>query len=153
MRRTAVLLVCLLVAGAAGAVPPAAVELLKSTPPTCVAERFGRVTVKLGSKEPNTRTGMAPSPVNYRRAFAKLQKEAAERGGHAVVLRGHEAHFYAKTARPPREPTFVQLSGDVVNLKPDLTGCRLVALDTDQFAQDVLEREGEKVTLHTTSVY
>ncbi len=153
MRGTAVLLMCLMVSASVQAAPADSVEILKSTPPTCVAERFGRVTVKLGSKEPNTRTGMAPSPVNYRRAFAKLQEEPAERGGHAVVLRGHEAHFYAKTARPPREPTFVQLSGDVVTLKSDLTGCRIVALDMDQFAQDVLAREGEKVTLHNTTVY
>lgn len=41
----------------------------------------------------------------------------------------------------------------MVTLKSDLTGCRIVALDMDQFAQDVLAREGEKVTLHNTTVY
>lgn len=152
MQRSAVLVLCLM-AAAAHARPPEPVELLKSVPPTCVAERFGRVTVELGSKEPNQRTGMNPSPVSYRKAFAKLQKEAGELGGHAVVLRGHQADFYAKNARPVRLPTFLQLSGDVVNLKPDLEGCRIVALDAEQFAQDALEREGEKVTLHNTTVY
>jgi hypothetical protein len=153
MQRSAVLVLCLMAAGAAHARPPEPVELLKSVPPTCVAERFGRVTVKLGSKEPNQRTGMNPSPVSYRKAFAKLQKEAGELGGHAVVLRGHDADFYSKNARVARLPTFLQLSGDVVNLKPDLEGCRIVALDAEQFAQDALEREGEKVTLHNTTVY
>lgn len=153
MQRSAVLGLRLMAAGAAHARPPEPVELLRSVPPTCVAERVGRVTVKLGSKEPNQRTGMNPSPVSYGKAFAKLQKEAGELGGHAVVLRGHVADFHTKNARVARLPTFLQLSGDVVNLKPDLEGCRIVALDAEQFAQDALEREGEKVTLHNTTVY
>lgn len=70
-----------------------------------------------------------------------------------MVLRGHQADFYAKNARAVRLPTFLQLSGDVVNLKSDLGGFRIVALDAEQCAQDALELGGEKVTLHTSTVY
>lgn len=60
MQGSAVLVLCVMAAVAAHARPPEPVELLKSVPPTCVAERFGRVTAKLGSKEPDQRTGMNP---------------------------------------------------------------------------------------------
>ncbi|MGH8036780.1 MAG: hypothetical protein ACREPC_01515 [Stenotrophomonas sp.] len=90
--------------------------------------------------------------MSYSKAFAKLQEEAGKRGGHAVVLRAHEAQFYTKSTRVAQLPTFVQLSGDAVVLKRDLEGCRIVALDAEQFAQDALEREGEKVTLRTPTV-
>lgn len=152
MQRSAVLALCLMVSGAALAHQPGPAQLLESVPPTCVGERFGRVTIKLGSKEPNPRTGMSPAAVSYRRAFAKLQEEAAKRGGHAVVLRGHEAQFYTKGARVARLPTYVQLSGDAVTLKPDLAGCRIVALDAEAFAQDALGREGEKITLENSTI-
>jgi len=44
MQRSAVLGLCLMAAGAAHARPPESVGLLKSVPPTCVAERFGRAS-------------------------------------------------------------------------------------------------------------
>ncbi len=150
MRRIVVLGVFLLACGPAVADPPVPVELLRSTPPTCVAERFGRISVQLGSPEPNTNTGMAPTPVSYQKAFAKLQKAAGERGGHAVVLRAHEAKFYTKGTRVAQRPTFVKLSGDVVTMKRDLQGCRVVPLDVAQFVDDALQQEREQVTLHTS---
>lgn len=152
MQRSAVLVLFLMAAGAAHARPPEPVELLVG------AAHLRGGAVRPGHGEAGQQGAQPahrhePSPVSYRKAFAKLQKEAGELGGHAVVLRGHDADFYSKNARVARLPTFLQLSGDVVNLKPDLQGCRIVALDAEQFAQEALAREGEKVTLHNTTVY
>lgn|GEM_PF-2050931 len=153
MQRIAVLALMLVAARAIAAEPSAPAEILLSTPPSCVSERLGRITVKLGTEAPNPRTGMAPPPVSYQKAFEKLQKVASERGGEAVVLRGHEAHYYTKGARIARRPTYLELGGDVVNLKAHGEGCTIVYLDTDRFEQEALAREGDKVTLINGMAY
>ncbi|MDR7097669.1 hypothetical protein J2X04_000016 [Lysobacter niabensis] len=110
-----------------------ATALLLEESPSCVQARLGRVSVHLGSREPNDRTGMAPASVSYRKAFAELVQAAEARGADAVVLRSHEADYVGKGARQPRRPTWLYLEGAAVRLKPPVQFCHLVIIDPAEF--------------------
>lgn len=127
---------------------PTNVQLLAASP-TCVKDRLGQVSITLGIKEPNLRSGMRPSSVSYRQAFAKLQDAASSKGGEAVVLRGHEAAYFTKSARQARRPTFVSLQGAVVNLEAHGAGCTLALLDPAEFERDAMARQREDVAKDT----
>ncbi len=124
------------------------VQLLASSP-TCVKERLGQVSVELGAKEPNLRTGMRPSPVSYRQAFIKLLEAARSKGGEAVILRGHEAVYFTKSARQPRRPTFLSLQGAVVSLQSHGVGCDLARLDPATFEREAIAQKRADAVLDT----
>ncbi|UNK48703.1 hypothetical protein MNR01_13250 [Lysobacter sp. S4-A87] len=128
------------------------VRLLGASP-SCVKDRLGQVSVTLGSREPNLRTGMAPTTVRYRDAFAKLQAAASAKGGEAVVLRGHEAGYFTKGAKKARRPTFLSLQGAVVTLHAHGAGCALAALDPAEYERDVSGKEPEDVVIFTGTAF
>jgi len=131
-------LVVALSASAAGT--SSEVQLLMNAP-DCVTERLGQVSISLGTKEPNLRTGMRPNSVSYEKAFDRLQEAASAAGGDAVILRGHEASYFTKSARQARRPTFLVLRGAVVKLRGHGTGCMLAKLDRAAFVRDALAKE------------
>jgi hypothetical protein len=114
------------------ATQPATALLLEESP-SCVQARLGRVSVRLGSREPNERTGMPPASVSYRKALAELARAAGARGADAVVLRSHEADYVGKGARKPRRPTYLYLEGAAVRLQSPVQSCRLVIIDPAEF--------------------
>lgn len=61
--------------------------------PGCVVERLGRVRIEVGNKAPDPRRGGHLSAVSYAK---RLGVAAGERGAHAVILREHEADYFAK---------------------------------------------------------
>jgi hypothetical protein len=148
MRRVAVvgLLIVAMAPTAFGA--SSDVQVLASSP-ICVKDRLGQVSITLGDREPNLRTGMEPSSVSYRKAFEKLEEAARARGGEAVVLRGHEAAYFTKSARPARRPTFLLLQGAVVNLDAHGAGCALARLDPKEFERDAMSRRRENLAKDT----
>jgi hypothetical protein len=115
------------------------VRLLMSSPP-CVEQRLGQVAVSIGSKEPNPRTGMAPSGVSYKKAFDKLARAAAEKGGNAVVLRDHQADYFTKGARRAQRPTYVLLQGAVVVVWTHKDQCPMTIIDPSEFERDATTR-------------
>lgn len=129
-----VLAMLLLIAPAHGANESTDVRLLMASP-RCVEQRLGQVTVGVGSKDPNPRTGMAPRGVSYQRAFEKLAEAAAEKGGNAVVLRHHQADYFTKGARRPLRPTYVSLQGAVVLLAAHDAECPLALIDPSEFEE------------------
>lgn len=132
--------------------PPADVRLLSSSP-ACEHRRLGQVSVTLGEQAPNLRTGMRPSAVDYRLAFAKLARAAQAKGGDAVVLRGHEAAYVTKGARPSRRPSYVSLQGAVIALANRDAACELDLLDPQTFAREVLERGAQDVVKETGTAF
>ncbi|SFK43718.1 hypothetical protein [Lysobacter sp. cf310] len=142
------LLAGLALAPASASEPAPGVRLLTSAP-TCAHRRLGQVSVTLGEKAPNLRTGMRPSPVDYRLAFDKLARAAQAKGGDAVVLRGHEAAYVAKGARASRRPSYVSLQGAVIALANPDAACELALLDPQTFAREVLAREAQDVVEET----
>jgi hypothetical protein len=138
---------------AAGAADPSPGVQLLSASPSCVKDRLGQVSVTVGNREPNLRTGMAPTSVSYRAAFAKLQQAASAKGGNAVVLRGHQADYFSKSAKKARRPTFLSLTGAVVNLDADVTGCALARLDPAEFERDALAKQKEDVVIFTGTAF
>lgn len=144
------LLVMSIVANAAD--PSTGVQLLSASP-SCVTDRLGQVSVTLGNREPNLRTGMAPTSVSYRAAFAKLQQAASAKGGDAVILRGHEADYFTKSAKKARRPTFLLLTGAVVNLDDNAAGCDLARLDPAQFERDAVAKQPEDVVIFTGTAF
>lgn len=118
--------------------------LLESDPP-CVAERLGRVRIALGEERPDPRRGGAVPGVSYARALSKLTAAAAQRGADAVVIREHQADYFAKGSRRPSRPTYVMLAGVALRLKPATGGCALAKIDPAEFERSALERDRENV--------
>lgn len=141
--------ILLVAAVAANAADTSSDVLLLASSPACVKDRLGQVSITLGSREPNLRTGMRPTPVSYRQAFEKLQEAASAKGGEAVVLRGHEASYFTKSARQARRPTFLSLQGAVVNLEAHGVGCPIARLDPVEFERDAIARQREDVVKNT----
>jgi hypothetical protein len=148
--------VCLLSAHIALAVPcafgaegaPANIRLLGGSP-SCVERRLGVVSVTLGSREPNPRSGMPPPGVSYRTAFARLIEAAESKGANAVVLRAHEAAYIAKGARRPKRPTYLSLQGAAVRLDDKVRGCVLDVIEADEFERRAAEKERDNMTRNT----
>lgn len=133
-----------LAAASAGAAPePGEGARVLTASPACAHRRLGQVSVSLGSKEPDMRTGMPPSAVSYPRAFAKLASAARAKGGDAVVLRSHDAAYVAKGARLGRRPTYVSLQGAVIALADPDGRCALALLDPVAFERQALERQAQ----------
>lgn len=143
------LLACLLlgigVADVTAADPKQAGVRVLQTSPSCVHSRLGRVSVTLGNKEANQRTGMPSSGVSYRKAFARLMDAAEAKGADAVVLRGHEAAYIAKGTRRSRRPTYVSLQGAAIRLDANAASCDLVVIDPAEFERRALAGEREEV--------
>jgi hypothetical protein len=114
--------------------------------PACVEKRLGIVSVELGSKEEqDRRSAMAPTRVSYRSAFDRLAEAAQEKGGDAVILRGHEAAYLAKGGRRTWHPSYVWLKGAAIRLAPDVAGCELAVVDPGQFERDARNKQHEDV--------
>jgi hypothetical protein len=124
------------------------VRILQSSP-ACVQKKLGQVSVSLGNKEPNPRTGMAPTPVSYKKVFARLAQAAQEKGGDAVVLRGHDAGFVTKGARIARRPTYLSLQGAVLVLDDARGDCALALVDPAHFEREALQRERQDIVKDT----
>jgi hypothetical protein len=120
-------------------------HLLQADPP-CIDERMGRVRVTLGDGRPDPRRGGVTPTVSYGRALAKLRAAAAERGADAVVLREHQADYFAKGSRRPSRPTYVMLSGAAVRLRSAASGCALVVIDPVEFERSALGRDRANVS-------
>lgn len=119
---------------------------LLSASPLCVERRLGVVSVTLGTREPNPRTGMPLPGVSYGTAFARLIEAAEAKGANAVVLRAHEAAYIAKGARRPGRPTYLSLQGAAVRLDDNDAVCVLEAIDPDEFERRAVEKERDEVS-------
>lgn len=115
--------------------------------PACVAARLGQVDVALGTRTPNENSGMPPSTISYRRAFARLAEAGAAKGADAVVLRHHDAAYLAKGARVPKRPTYIELHAAAIRLDPSRMPCDLVPLDVDAFARDAMSKRRQDVAI------
>ncbi|HEY0659791.1 MAG TPA: hypothetical protein VGD21_00490 [Lysobacter sp.] len=148
-RRPPYLLACVLL-GIAGTSEATAAEpahpgipVLQASPP-CVQDRLGLVSVRLGNKEANLRTGMPASAVSYQKAFAKLKDAAEAKGADAVVLRDHEAVYVAKGARRSKRPSYVSLRGAAIRLDASAARCDLVLIDPVEFERRALAQERQE---------
>lgn len=151
-RRWLYLLACLLlgaVTDVTAADPTNAGMKVLQTSPSCVLSRLGRVSVTLGTKDANPRSGTPPSGVSYQKAFAKLMDAAEAKGADAVVLRGHEAAYVAKGTRRSRRPTYVSLQGAAIRLDASATPCDLDLIDPAEFERHASASERQEVVKDT----
>ena len=132
----------------AAAMPVDAVEgdaRILGASPGCVERRLGVVSVELGSKEVDMRSGMPAPRASYQAAFRRLAERAAAKGADAVVLRGHEAGFVAKGSRRSVRPSFVSLRGAAIKLRDGGDSCALAVVDPVQFERDAIEKQRQDV--------
>lgn len=118
-----------------------------SKSPACVEKRLGIVSVELGGKEEqDRRSAMPPTRVSYRNAFDKLAAAAQEKGGDAVILRGHEAAYLAKGGRRTWHPSYVWLKGAAIRLGPEAASCELAVIDPGEYERDVRRKRRQDVS-------
>jgi hypothetical protein len=89
---------------------------------------------------------MTSAGVSYKKAFARLQQAAAEKGGNAVLLRDHQASYFTRGSRRARRPSYVSLTGAVVTLKDQKAPCSLSLLDPREFERSAIAKHRENVT-------
>lgn len=123
---------------------PATTRVL-SRLPTCVSERLGAVSIEVGSKMQDSRSGTSPSRASYRRAFEKLSDAVREKGGDAVVLRGHEAAYVSNGNRKVSRPSYLKLKGSALKLDQSATACKLELIDPEEFAAKARRKPRESV--------
>lgn len=131
---------------------PAPEVLLLEDFPRCMERRLGPVTANVGTVEPSLNTGMRPPSVAYSRVFRQLQRAALERGGDAVVLRGHRADYFSKDSRVPKRPTYIELQGTAIVLRDERPGCRLALLDPAVFEQRARDKPRSESTVNHGTV-
>lgn len=124
------------------------VTFLKAIP-SCVDKRFTQVTTSIGSKELNMRTGMSPSSVSYKKAFARLADAARKKGANALVIQRHEAAYMTKGAKRARRPNYISFQGAPLLLKESTSDCRMMKIDPIAFEENALDRELEEVSIYS----
>ena len=120
------------------------IRILK-TDPLCSAERLGRVRIELGEKKPDPRRGGSLPTIGYARAFERLGSAGGERGANVVVLREHEADYFARGARRPSRPTYVALEGLAMRLSAP-AACSVVEIDPAEFEREASKKSRTNVT-------
>ena len=78
--------------------------------------------------------------------FNNLLAAAAQKGGNAVILRAHQADYFAKGARRPTRPTYVLLQGTAVVLKDDRKHCSMRLIDPVEFERNARARQRDEVS-------
>lgn len=129
--------------------PPSQHVLLLEDFPRCMERRLGPVTANVGAVVPSLNTGMRPLSVAYSRVFRQLQQAAMEKGGTAVVLRGHRADYFTKDSRVPKRPTYIELQGTAIVLADDRANCSLATLDPEVFEQRARNKQRSESTVNS----
>lgn len=79
--------------------------------------------------------------------FDRLQAAAAQKGGNAVILRGHYADFLPRSSRRSSRPYYVRLEGTAVVLKDNHAQCSMRLIDPVEFERSALTRPRTDVTV------
>lgn len=121
--------------------------------PSCMSSRLGPVTAQAGNRAPDMRGGRTPPGVGYTRVINQLREAAADKGGNAVVLRGHRADYADIGARQRKHPSYIELQGTAIVLPAERSACTLALLDIDTFVANARQRQREAEASHSALTF
>ncbi len=119
--------------------------------PSCDVEKLGTVAIEEGRRvEEGTLETSIPA-ASYPRAFEQLARQAGEKGGNAVVLRGHKATYFTRSHKRSREPVHIELRGAVIRLPAGADACTLSRVDPQVVRRRA--RSGEPIDVVSDEAY